>query len=150
MRILLPFLILFVFACKNDKQSDTANQDTTADTTAFKYEFRDTTLVSIYARDFLAVIRSKPNMPILDVRTEAEFDRGHIWRAVCFDVSDPIYRTRLAGFGKDQEYALYCKSGQISFKVAEEMKRMGFLRIYHLRNGLNDWGQTGQALQITR
>lgn len=152
MRFLIPLFILAIIACKtksSDQTADSSKADSLKAPT-YKYTFEDTILVSLYARDFHAVTKSKPNMPILDIRSEAKFNSGHIWRAVSLDQNAKDFDRRLASFGRNQEYAIYCQDGRNSFKVAEEMKKMGFYRIYHLRHGVNNWGESGQALQFTR
>lgn len=138
--------------CKNNP-SDTSASGGTGDSTDAKvvpyaYTFMDTTLVSLGPKDFYAVTKVKPNMPIIDVRSERQYKTGHIWRAVNMDVNDKNFYQRIASFGRDQDYAVYCQTGEVSLQVAEAMKKMGFLRIYHLQKGLVHWSDTGQALQI--
>ena len=150
MRFLIPLLVLAILSCKTKsaEKDSSASQGDSLNAPAYKYTFEDTVLVSIYARDFYAVTRAKPNMPILDIRSAEKFKFGHIWRAVSLDQNAADFEKRLAGFGRNQEYAIYCQNGVNSFKVAEDMKRMGFYRIYHLRNGVNTWNESGQALQL--
>lgn len=156
MRFLTIVLLLAAVSCKNNPSTGSAtNPDAGAagvsDTTkpaGLPYVFMDTVLVSLGAKDFAAVLKAKPNMPILDLRSEVLFKTGHVWRSVNMDPADKDFDARIASFGRNQEYAVYCQSGEKSFKVAEEMKRLGFLRIYHLQRGLNFWGESGQALQL--
>lgn len=156
MRFLTIAILFVLFSCKNtpadgssaQSGTDAAAQSDTSTAKGYAYTFNDTVLVSIGAKDFAAVTKLKPNMPIIDVRTEAEFKAGHIWRSVNMDASDPNFGPRIASFGRDQEYAVYCQTGNISFMVAEQMKKLGFKRIYHLQRGLLHWGDTGQALQL--
>lgn len=156
MRILTLLLLLAAFSCKNnpaDTNTPFADEDTKAtasNTTGGNspYVFNDTILVSIGAKDFYQVTKLKPNMPILDLRPESQYKLGHIWRAVSMDATEKDFYKRLAGFSRNQEYAVYCQLGDQSFAVAEEMKRMGFMRIYHLQKGLSTWGDSEQALQL--
>ena len=158
MRFLTILMLLAALSCKNnstDTSASTNNVDSTAISDSSKtarkpyvYTFMDTILVSLGARDFAAVTKLKPNMPILDLRPESQFKQGHIWRSVNMNPDSDDFYARIASFGRDQEYALYCQFGNESLKVAEEMKAMGFLRIYHLQRGLTNWGETGQALQL--
>ena len=154
MRFLTMVLLLAAVSCKNSTSGDaaadsapTAVPDTTKPA-GLPYVFTDTVLVSLGAKDFAAVLKAKPNIPILDLRSEALFKTGHVWRSVNMDPADKDFDARIASFGRNQEYAVYCQSGDKSFKVAEEMKRLGFLRIYHLQRGLNFWGESEQALQL--
>ena len=157
MRFLTLILLLATFSCKNKPADndtsweslvpDEVNVDTTKGS-GYPYVFNDTVLVSINAKDFAAVLKAKPNVSILDFRPEADFKRGHVWRSVCMDPYDKNFLTHLLGLGRNQEYAVYCQSGGKSLEIAEEMKRQGFFRIYHLQKGLNFWGESGQALQL--
>lgn len=150
----LALLLLAAISCKNkaaDNNTPFADEAEAADTlksTGSPYVFTDTVLVSIAAKDFYLVTKAKPNMPILDLRPEAQYKIGHVWRSVSMDANDKDFMRRLSGFGRNQEYAVYCQNGDVSFKVAEEMKRMGFLRIYHLQHGLSRWAESEQALQL--
>lgn len=154
MRILTLLFLIALIACKSKNPvSSGEGPSTTQDTTSAKsypspYVFTDTILVSLAPKDFYAVTKIKPNMPILDLRPESAYKIGHIWRSVNMDPDAKDFDRRLAGFGRTQEYAVYCQNGEHSFKVAEQMKKMGFKRIYHLQKGLTNWGDTGQALQL--
>lgn len=94
------------------------------------------------------MIKSKPNMPILDLRSPDMFAKGHIWRSTNMDANDKDFMRRISGLGRNQEYAVYDEFGDKSLEVAEEMKKLGFMRIYHLQKGLFTWGDTGVPLQL--
>ncbi len=159
MRFLILILLVAAVACKNENTQKGLSpelrealgvNDTTgsAQTPGSAYVFTDTILVSLGAKDFAAVSKSKPNMPVLDLRTLAEYNRGHVWRSTHFDAADPGFAAKLAKLDRTSEYAVYCKDGFKSLEVAEAMKKMGFKRIYHLQKGLFSWGESGQALQL--
>ena len=158
MRFLTLILLLAIFSCKNKPAEkeltfrDVFPEEGTVDSSkpngSSPYVFTDTVVVSINAKDFTAVLKLKPNMPIFDLRSEAKFKTGHIWRSVCLDPNDKNFHDHLSGMGRTQEYAVYCQDGSKSMEVAEEMKRQGFMRIYHLQKGLNYFGESGQALQL--
>lgn len=116
--------------------------DTTgsAQTPGSAYVFTDTILVSLGAKDFAAVSKSKPNMPVFDLVRFAEYNRGHVWRSTHFDAADPGFAAKLAKLDRTSEYAVYCKDGFKSLEVAEAMKKMELKRIYHLQKGLFSWG----------
>jgi rhodanese-related sulfurtransferase len=150
MRFLTILLLLATFACQNQSVENTAANTGEADTTksTYKYVFTDTILVSLGAVDFYSVLKAKRNMPILDLRSEAEFKNGHIWRSTNVPAGLPGFKEKIEAMSRTQEYAVYCQAGNVSMRAAEEMKKLGFKRIYHLQNGLIYWGDTGQALQL--
>jgi phage shock protein E len=106
----------------------------------------DSTIVSLDSYDFYELTKKNPNLPIIDFRTPAEFKAGHLQHSVNFAWTDTLTERRLASFGREQPFAVYCLNGALSREMAEKMKQMGFKRIYHLQNGLMTWGVTGQAL----
>ena len=72
------------------------------------------------------------NIVILDVRTQAEFDAGHMENAVLLPY-DQI-REKAAGIlpSKDQPIQVYCRSGRRSAIAADILRGMGFTDVYDL------------------
>lgn len=64
-------------------------------------------------------------MTIIDVRSKAEFDQGHIDGALWFDV-DRIAAGEMPDLPKDEQIALYCRSGARSSTAAYLMQHFGF------------------------
>lgn len=42
--------------------------------------------------------------------------------------------------------AVYCRSGRMSGEVAEELKKMGYQKIYDLDGGINAWKESGREI----
>jgi len=64
---------------------------------------------------------------LLDVRTPAEFDAGHLPGAVNLDVQAPDFEQQLlAGFDPAGDYYVYCRSGNRSGQAIERMRAAGF------------------------
>lgn len=64
---------------------------------------------------------------LLDVRTPAEFDAGHLPGAINIDVQDPDFDEQiLAGFDPAGDYYVYCRSGNRSGQAIERMRGLGF------------------------
>ena len=42
--------------------------------------------------------------------------------------------------------AVYCRSGRMSESVAEDLKAMGYQKIYDLDGGMNAWGESGREI----
>lgn len=145
---LVILLGVLLNACQNDPQNTQSRTDSKPDTLVAVPVFQDTLLISLGAVDFYKVLVDKPNMPIIDMRTAKEYAAGHIYRAINIPSDDPMFMNRLAALTRTQEYAVYCSSGFYSKSVAEQMKNMNFKRIFHLKNGIMQWGESGQALQL--
>lgn len=104
----------------------------------------------IQARDARALIEQRKNdgLVILDVRTKAEFQDGHINGSVNLDYKDGAFKEKLSGLDTSATYIVYCRSGRRSSEAAEIMQEMGFTDIYHLEEGVLGWQKAG--LPVTR
>lgn len=74
---------------------------------------------------------------VLDVRTQEEFDQGHIPGAVCLP-NEFIAAGMPFPFAKDTELLLYCRSGHRSAEAAEKLRDLGFSNVYDF-GGIQDW-----------
>lgn len=99
----------------------------------------DRIIKQMEADNFAKVLAAKPNIVLLDLRSPAEYELGHIARAVNMPAGDPGFPDKLNGLGLGNEYAVYCYTGSTSMNVAQQMKAAGFSRVYHLHGGLGSW-----------
>ena len=74
---------------------------------------------------------------LLDVRTQEEFEQGHIPGAVCLP-NEMIAADMPFLFGKDAEILLYCRSGRRSADAAKKLRDMGFTNVFDF-GGIIDW-----------
>lgn len=74
---------------------------------------------------------------LLDVRTQEEYDGGHIPGAVCFPNEDILPELPLP-FEKDAEIMVYCRSGRRSAEAAEKLAGMGYANVTDF-GGIQDW-----------
>jgi rhodanese-related sulfurtransferase len=63
---------------------------------------------------------------VIDVRTPAEFEEGHVSGALNIDVEAADFDTRIGELDKDGAYLVYCRSGRRSAIAAERMAAAGF------------------------
>lgn len=63
---------------------------------------------------------------VIDVRTPAEFDAGHVEGALNLDVQDPGFDAAVSELPKDGSYVVYCRSGNRSAAAATRMSELGF------------------------
>ncbi len=84
---------------------------------------------------------------ILDVRTAADFKKGHLLHAY----SAPLTKLdeHLGPIGKDKAkpVLVYCALGSSAVSAAERLRKSGFAEVYPLRGGLNAW--LGANLPVT-
>lgn len=84
-----------------------------------------------------ARLEANPDAIVLDVRTQEEYDGGHIPGAVCFPNEDILPELPLP-FEKDAEILVYCHSGHRSAEAAEKLKHMGYTNVSDF-GGIQDW-----------
>ncbi len=75
---------------------------------------------------------------VIDVRTPAEFDEGHVEGAVNIDVTAPDFDDRLA----EASYVVYCRSGSRSADAVARMRDAGFTDVVD-GGGLGDMEDAG-------
>ena len=79
---------------------------------------------------------------ILDVRTQAEFDSGHIPGAICIPnetISDAVLQQLP---DPDQLILVYCRSGNRSKQASQKLAELGYTNIVEF-GGINSWpGET--------
>ncbi len=89
------------------------------------------TFKEIYAQD--------PSAVILDVRTEGEYNRGNIDKALHIDMLQNDFAAKVEGLDKEKTYLVYCKGGVRSAKAAAIMCDMGFSKVFNLQGGYDSW-----------
>ena len=96
-------------------------------------------LSSLSAQDFSELLRQKPDLMLLDVRTPSEYAEGHLPNSVNVDVLAPDFERRAAEvLGSQRSVALYCRSGHRSMKAAAQLTRKGYT-VYELSTGWMGW-----------
>jgi rhodanese-related sulfurtransferase len=99
------------------------------------------------------LLRSDETIPLIDVRTPAEYRAGHIpgARLLPLDQLDPsTLETRLteAGVSRDQTIYLTCQSGARAQQAVERLAEAGYRRLAMIQGGTAAWEQVG--LPLTR
>ena len=89
------------------------------------------------AEEAKARMEENPDAILLDVRTQEEFDEGHIPGAVCLP-NEFITAEMPFPFEKDAEILLYCRSGRRSAEAASKLRGMGFTHVFDF-GGILDW-----------
>lgn len=77
---------------------------------------------------------------LVDARTAAEFEAGHIDGAQHMDVLQPDrFRSQIQKLDKTKPVMVYCKTGKRSMKAAQIMEENGFTKIINLDGGYTAW-----------
>lgn len=83
---------------------------------------------------------SDTKVQLVDVRSPAEYNSGHIKNAMNIDFFDSVNFERSFGkMKKERPVYLYCRSGSRSRRASHKLARMGFVKIYDLKGGYLRW-----------
>ncbi|MBQ5701732.1 MAG: rhodanese-like domain-containing protein [Alistipes sp.] len=94
-------------------------------------------LESVNTARFAEVV-AQPDVQIVDVRTAAEFEEGHILGAVNMDVKSHEFDNQIKSLDKKKVVALYCRSGRRSKIAAEKVAALG-CTVVELDGGILSW-----------
>lgn len=73
---------------------------------------------------------------LIDVRTPAEFNGGHIKGAKNIDFFSGKFNVEFNKLNKDKAVYVYCRSGSRSRQTSKKLEAMGFTEIYDLKGGI--------------
>jgi len=105
------------------------------------------TSLQVTSQEFHQLI-SKGEGVLLDVRTEREFQNGHIENAGQLNFYARDFRSRLLLLPKDQPIYLYCNTGWRSNIAASFLVRNGYTQVYNLVHGIMEWEQADMPVII--
>ena len=104
-----------------------------------------TAFSNVNVDEFQALI-ADPNVQLLDVRAQDEFDEGHIAGAKLVDVNDTAFvQNAMNVLDKQRPVAVYCRSGRRSTRAALMLCEQGY-RVTNLSGGVIAWQDAGKAL----
>jgi rhodanese-related sulfurtransferase len=79
-----------------------------------------------------------PNLQVVDVRNENEFESGRLDNALNLPLSEMTNIVELAQFEEDQQLYIHCAGGYRSVIACSLLKRQG---LHNLRNVLGGWNK---------
>ena len=86
---------------------------------------------------------------LIDVRTQDEFDLGHIDGAINLDFYSETFQNDILSLPKNETIVLYCRTNNRSSKTANILKENGFKEISVLEGGITDWVKNGNDINYT-
>jgi len=119
--IMLLISTIALTGCNNSNNIDTKNA-----------EYK-----KITAEEAKAMIDSN-DVIILDVRTQEEYDSGHIENAVLLPVTEISDKSKDILTDKDAKILVYCRSGNRSANAVKNLIEMGYTDVYDF-GGINSW-----------
>ena len=94
--------------------------------------------VNITAEEAKQIMDSEEGYIILDVRTQEEYDQGHIPGAIVISHEKIAEKAEEVLTDKDQLILVYCRSGRRSKIAAEALVELGYTNIKEF-GGIIDW-----------
>jgi rhodanese-related sulfurtransferase len=85
---------------------------------------------------------------ILDVRTPQEYRSGHLDGSINLDFKSPSFSDQIARLDRNNAYLLYCRTGIRSARVLLLMKSLGFMNLYNLTKGIEQWQKEGYEVVL--
>ena len=97
--------------------------------------------------DFVEILDS--DYTLIDVRTQDEFDLGHIDSAINLDFYSETFQNDILSLPKNETIVLYCRTNNRSSKTANILKENGFKEIAVLEGGITEWVKNGNDINYT-
>ena len=119
--IFLLLAVMMLTACGQDKENN-----------------QGAVYVNITAEESKKIMDSEEGYIILDVRTQEEYDHGHIPGAILIPTTEIEDRAEEVLTDKDQLILVYCRSGRRSQLAAEALVELGYTNIKEF-GGILDW-----------
>ena len=119
--ILILLAVLLLAACGQDKEND-----------------QEAVYVNITAEEAKQIMDSEEGYIILDVRTQEEYDQGHIPGAIVISYDEIEEKAEEVLTDKKQLILVYCRSGRRSKLAAEALVELGYTNIKEF-GGIIDW-----------
>ncbi|MBK7650688.1 MAG: rhodanese-like domain-containing protein [Flammeovirgaceae bacterium] len=83
---------------------------------------------------------------IVNVRTQSEYNQGHLHNAILIDYNSSDFKSRLSKLDKTKAVFVYCAAGSRSHAAVNVLAGMGFNEIYDLQGGLSAWQQAKKPI----
>ena len=85
---------------------------------------------------------------LLDVRTQAEYDSGHILNAINISHEQILEDSELLAEYKDSQMVVFCRSGVRAGKVIQLLESIGFEDIIDIDGDMLAWSEAGYRMEV--
>ena len=143
---LMLVLIVFLSACGSGGQTAESTAETTTEGSTVSEESAKEQTVSyqqISQEEAKEMMAMDGTQIIVDVRTQEEYDSGHIPGAICIPNESISTEQPEELPDLEQTILVYCRSGRRSKEASQKLADIGYTNIYEF-GGINDW--TGEIV----
>lgn len=139
--LLLVFLlvVLAVGGCASSDESDDAAPPAAAETLS------PLALGPDVDAKALAEIKDRPDVYVLDVREQWEYDEAHIPGVTLLPMNS--VPNRLSEIPTDKAVVVTCRSGNRSGQVVEFLRQQGFTNVHNMTGGILAWQAAGLPVE---
>ena len=121
-----------LIGCTSDKKTTNGTQnESESEKEKFSYK-------QISQAEAKSLMETEKNYIILDVRTQSEFDEGHIEGAILIPDYEITEKAEALLTDKSQLILVYCRSGRRSKLAAEALSKLGYSNVKEF-GGIIDW-----------
>lgn len=85
---------------------------------------------------------------LLDVRTQAEYESGHILNAINISHEQILEDPELLAEYKDSQMVVFCRSGGRAGKVIQLLESIGFEDIIDIDGDMLAWSEAGYRMEV--
>ena len=139
--LFIAFAVGLLGACSQGESGAQSAQQESSQTEVV--EAQETQITNVSATEAAALLKARPEVVILDVRTPAEFATKHIEGALNFDVKSADFAAQISKLDTSKTYLVHCRSGARSTRSLAVFKEKGFTNIIHMNGGFIDWNNSG-------
>ena len=132
---LLTLFISLLVACGSVSNDTSSSQPADIDVSSLS--------VDLEVSDVNA-LRENPNVVLIDVREQYEYDEGHIPCITLIPLG--TIPNRLDEIPTDKEVILVCRSGNRSNQATQFLQQQGFDNVHNMLGGMNAWGEAGYSI----
>jgi len=87
----------------------------------------------------VASVKDQPDVYLIDVREQWEYDEGHIPGVTLI----PEVPNRLTEIPTDKEVIVTCRSGNRSGQITDYLRQQGFDNVHNMSGGIVEWEAVG-------
>ncbi|QRR00068.1 thioredoxin domain-containing protein [Dyadobacter sandarakinus] len=99
------------------------------------------------ADEFEARLKATPGAQLMDVRTPAEYQDGHLAKSKNIDYKAADFEDKSRTLDKNKPVFVYCLSGGRSAAAAQKLAASGFKEVYDMKGGYLKWSSSGKEVE---
>ena len=93
-----------------------------------------------------SIRKTDQNLILLDVRTESEFDDGHIRNAINIPHDEILKSPNLVSSYKNKKMVIFCRTGVRADKVIQALENLGFENIIDIDGDMLAWNKASYSV----